>query len=117
MVVGDGSGAGRRALGGRRRAGRGLSRLFRSEEVLVQSLDDVGHVEERVALLADVDEGGLHPREDPGHLPLKEVSDDPAVRFPLDEELGDDAVVQERHLRLLGGAAHDEILGHGRSLP
>ena len=37
-------------------------------------------------------------------LPLIDVADDAAVGFPLDEELGDDAVVQERHLGLLGGA-------------
>jgi len=67
--------------------------------------------------LTDVDEGGLHPGQDPGHLALIEVPDDPAVGFPLDEDLGNDAIVQERDLGLLGGAAHDEVLGQGRSLP
>ena len=98
-------------------AGAARTRLLLREEVLVELLDDVGHVEEGVALLADVHEGGLHPGQDPGHLALIEVPDDPAVGFPLDEDLGNDAVVQERDLRLLGGAAHDEVLGHGRSLP
>ena len=127
VVVRGGGGPAARAVAGRRgflargrarvAGGRRPPRLLGGEEVLVELLDDVGHVEERVALLADVDERGLHPGEDPGHLPLIEVSDDAAVGFPLDEDLGDDSVVQERDLGLLGGAADDEVLGHGRSLP
>jgi hypothetical protein len=102
--------------GGGRRRGR-LPGLLGREEVLVELVDHVGDVEERVALLADVDEGRLHPGKDPGHLALIEVPDDPAVGFPLDEDLGNDAVVQERDFGLLRRAAHDEVLGHGRSLP
>ena len=106
------------ASGARRGRRRGrLPGLLGREEVLVELVDHVGDVEERVAFLADVDEGRLHPGKDPGHLALIEVPDDPAVGFPLDEDLGNDAVVQERDLGLLGGAAHDEVLGHGRSLP
>ena len=98
-------------------AAAGRLHLLGREQVLGQLLEDVGHVQEGVALLADVDEGRLHPGQDPGHLALIEVPDDPAVGFPLDEDLGDDAVVQERDLGLLGGTAHDEVFGHGRSLP
>jgi hypothetical protein len=101
---------------GRGRSGR-LPGLLGGEKVLVELIDDVGDVEERVAFLAEVDEGRLHPGQDPGDLALIEVADDPAVGFPLDEDLGNDAVVQERDLGLLGGTADDEVLGHGRSLP
>ena len=113
-VAGRGPGVG--GGGGGRRRGR-LPGLLGREEVLVELVDHVGDVEERVAFQAEVDEGRLHPGKDPGHLALIEVADDPAVGFPLDEDLGNDAVVQERDLGLLGRAADDEVLGHGRSLP
>src|SRR5918999_1620171 len=50
-------------------------------------VDDFGDVEERVALEADVNEGGLHAGEDFGDPALVDVSDDAPVAFPLDENL------------------------------
>ena len=54
---------------GRARGGAPLPRprlLLGREQVLVELLEHVGHVEERVALEAEVDEGRLHARAAPG---------------------------------------------------
>ncbi len=91
--------------------------LFGGEEVLRQLLEDVGDVQEGVAFLADVDEGRLHPGEDPGHPPLVDVAHDAVVGLALDEDLGHGAILKERDLRLLGSGADDQVSGHGRSLP
>ena len=49
-------------------------------------LADVGDVEEGVLLEADVDERGLHPRQDPRDAPLVDVADDAALLGLLDED-------------------------------
>jgi hypothetical protein len=90
--------------------------LLGGEQVLVQPLEDVGDVQERVTFQADVDEGGLHPRKHAGDAARVDVADAP-VALPLDEDLGQEAVLEERRLRLLRRAADDDLLGHGRSLP
>ena len=99
------------------RAAAGRLNLLGREQVLGQLLEDVGHVQEGVALLADVDEGRLHPGQDPGHPPLVDVPRDAPVGLALDEDLRDDPVLKERDLRLLRGGADDQVSGHGRSLP
>ena len=86
------------------------------EEVLGQLLEDVGDVEEGVALEAEVDEGRLHAGQDPGDPALVDAPRDAAVGLALDEELGDDPVLEEGHLRLVGGGVDDEIPGHGEVL-
>ena len=94
-----------------------VDELFGGEQVLRQLLEDVGDVQEGVSLLADVDEGRLHPREDPGHPPFVDVADDAVMGGALDEDLGDGAVLKEGNLRLLRSGADDQVSGHGRSLP
>jgi len=53
--------------------------------VLIEIGDDIRHVEEAIALEADVDERRLHAGEDFGDPPLVDVTDDAAILFPLDE--------------------------------
>ena len=87
------------------------------QEVLGELLEDVGYVEESVPFEPEVDEGGLHARQDTRDHTLVDVAGDAAVRVTLDEDLGDDPVFEERGFGLLGGAADDQVPGHGRSLP
>ena len=89
-----------------------LLELLGGEEVLGQLLEDVGGVEEGVALEAEVHERRLHPREDPGHAPLVDAAHDAPVRLALEEELGDDPVLEEGDPRLAGVGADDEVSGH-----
>ena len=82
---------------------RAVSISSAGQEVLGQLLEDVGGVEEGVALEAEVHEGRLHPGQHAGDPPLVDAAHDPAVRLALDEELGDDAVLEEGDPRLAGG--------------
>ena len=91
------------------------ARLLGGEEVLGELLEDVGGVEERVALEPEVHEGGLHAGEHPGHAPLVDAAHDAAVRLALEEELGDDAVLEEGDPGLAGVGADDEVSGHSVS--
>jgi hypothetical protein len=57
--------------------------------VLLHVLDDVGDVEERVALETDVDERGLHSGQDFRDAALVDVADDGALALALDPQLDD----------------------------
>jgi hypothetical protein len=93
-------------------------RLFLGrEQVLAPLLENVGYVEKGVALETQGDEGRLHAGNHACDAALVEVADDAAVCLTLDEQLGDDAVLEQRDLCLASGAANDQLLGHGRSLP
>ena len=78
--------------------------------------NQVFDVKERGALLADVDEGGLKPGQHAGHAPEVNASDGAstaALAFSLDEELGDDAVFNQRDAGLTDVDVDDQyILGH-----
>ena len=54
---------------------------------LLEGVDDVGDVEEPVALEADVDEGGLHAGQHLRDPALVDVADDAALPLALDEDL------------------------------
>jgi hypothetical protein len=93
-------------------ARRGGSLLLGRQQVFVEALQRVGHVQERVPFQADADEGRLHPREHPGDEALIDVADDPPVRLSLDEQLGDQAVLEKGDLRLLRSGADEDLLCH-----
>ena len=73
-------------------------------------------MEERGALLPDVDEGGLEAGENTCDLSEVHVADSAGLTaFSFDVELGDDAVFDQRGARLAEITAEDEdILGHWR---
>ncbi len=75
--------------------------------------EDVGDVEERGLLVADVDEGRLHAREHPGHATLVDVADDALVFFTLEVELGDVTVFHQRDAGLAARGVDDEDAAHG----
>jgi hypothetical protein len=76
--------------------------------------DEVFDVEEGGPLLADVDEGRLHARQDAAHLPHVDVAEGAPLAVPLEVELGDDSVFDERDARLTDVDVDDEdVLGHG----
>ena len=117
-------GHGRGAVGGRRR-GRELRavrrrdrdrlrRAARPERVeVVDLLPDVGDVEERVLLEADVHERRLHAGEDARDAPLVDVSDGPALLAALDLDLRDAPVLEDGDARLAVGAETRSSFGTG----
>ncbi len=103
-------------------AGRLLDRLLERHllgglvlEVL-EVLDDVGDVEERVALQPEVDEGRLHAGEDLRHAALVDVADDRAMPRPLDPQLDDLSLVEHGDARLVLGGVDDDLARHAAAI-
>jgi hypothetical protein len=79
---------------------------------------DVADIEERGLLQADVDEGGLHAREDPDDAPLVDVADDPLLALSLEVVLVDRAVLDQRDARLRAARVdHQDIVARHVGLP
>jgi hypothetical protein len=94
-------------------AGLALLVVLGEHRLEVAAAADVSDVEERGLLDADVDERGLHAREDAYDATLVDVADDAAFFFPLDEQLGEDALLDEGHTRLGSvGVDDQEVCGH-----
>ena len=74
--------------------------------------DDLVDVEEAVLLEADLDERGLHPRQDVVDLPEIDVARDRAALGPLEVDLGD-LVVLEHGDPLLADVDRDDQLALG----
>jgi hypothetical protein len=102
-------------LGQRGRLGGGFLLLVaRLEPVeLLGGRDDLGDVEEGVALEADVNEGGLHAGQHLRHPALVDVANDAALAFPLDEDLDDLVVLEDGDPRVVGAGGDDHLLVHG----
>jgi hypothetical protein len=79
----------------------------------VRVVDDVADVEEGGLVQPDVDEGGLHARENPDHAPLVDVADDSLVLLTLEIELGDVSLFDERDACLAAGRVDQEDAAHG----
>ena len=92
--------------------------LATAGEVLVEVVrtDEVLDMEERGALLTDVDEGGLEAGENARDLSQVHVADSAGLAaFSFDVELGDDAVFDQRSARLAEiTAQYEDVLGHRR---
>jgi hypothetical protein len=70
-------------------------------------------VEERCALVADVDEGSLHAGQDAGDLAENDVADGGLLCFALDVELGHHTVLDQRDAGLSQVGVDDyDISGH-----
>jgi len=73
----------------------------------------LGHVEERVLLEADVDEGRLHPGKDALDAALVDVPGNAALTLSLDVELTEKPVFDEGDPGLRSiGVDHQEALAH-----
>jgi hypothetical protein len=75
---------------------------------------DVGHVQERGALEADVDEGRLHPGQHPHHLAEVDVAGQPTRERAFDVQFLHRALQDERDARFLRGDVDEDIFVHGR---
>jgi hypothetical protein len=107
-----------------RRAQRNVERRRRIVRILVaglepleflDSVDDLGDVEKRVTLEADVNERGLHPGEDLGDPPLVDIADDTARFLALDEDLDDLIVLEDGDPRVEVARGDDHLLVHGHN--
>ncbi len=69
-------------------------------------------------LQADVDEGGLHPGQDPDHPALVDVAHDPPAAGALDVDLLQEPVLHDGHPHLLRGDVDQDLSsGHSARIP
>ena len=80
---------------------------------LLDGVDDLGHVQERIALEPDVNERRLHPGQDLRDPALVDVADHAALMLALDEDLDDLVVLEDRDPRLVVAGGDDHLLVHG----
>ena len=78
--------------------------------------DDLVDVEEAVLLEADLDERGLHPRQDVVDRAEVDVPGDRAALGPLEVDLGDAVVLEDGDALLADVDAHEELALRGREL-
>ena len=81
---------------------------------VLEVFDDVGDVEERIALEPEVDEGRLHAGQDLRDAPFVDVADDGAVPRALDPELDDLPFVEHGDARFVFRSVDDDLARHGR---
>jgi len=67
----------------------------------------IGHVEERVPFETEVDEGGLHARENAGDAPLMDAAGEGILVGPLEENLYKDIVLKYGHLGFVAVGRND----------
>ena len=79
---------------------------------LVKVADDVGDVEEAVALEADVDEGRLHAGQHLRDPALVDVADDAPIALALDEDLRQLVVLEDGHTGLVAIGRNDHLFVH-----
>jgi hypothetical protein len=73
-------------------------------------------VQERGTLVTYIDEGSLHPGQNPSYSTQDDVAYGTAVRSAFDLKLGDDAVFNERDARFPKiDVDNDNISSHARS--
>ena len=81
----------------------------------LERVDDVGHVEEAVALETDVDERRLHAGQHLRHPALVDVAGDAALPFPLDEDFSDQVVFENGDDGFVAIRGDDHLLSHSRT--
>ena len=79
-------------------------------------LPDVGDVQERGALEADLDEGALHAGQHARDAAEVDVADQPARARALDVQLLHDALLEHRDARLLRRHVDEDLVAHCGSL-
>src|SRR5207244_10028748 len=78
-------------------------------------IDDVQYVQKAVALEADVNERALHAGQHLRHPALVDIADDAPLPLPLDEDLAEEIVLEDGHLRLVAIRGHNHFLRHSRN--
>ena len=85
---------------------------FRHRAKCFNFIAKVGDMEESGLLQADIDEGRLHPGQDPRYSPFIYIADKAATLVPLQVELGQHRVFQHRYSRLQMGRIYDDFPLH-----
>ncbi len=83
---------------------------------LLHRVDDVGDVEESVALETEVDERALHAGKHFRDPALVDVADDAALALALDENFSGEIVFENGHHGFVAVGGDDHLLGHVREL-
>src|SRR5262249_12645878 len=83
--------------------------------VLLSILEEVGNIEEGVALQTDVDEGRLHPRQNLRHLPFIDVADYALRTMPFDVVLDEFVILEYGEFGFLCSRGNDQLFLHRRS--
>jgi hypothetical protein len=93
-------------------------RLGRQQPLeIVWRTPDVGDVQVRALLEADVDECGLHPGEHPFDTAFIDVAGDPSFALAFDVELAEEPIFNEGYAGLRAvGVDHQEAMRHGHAL-
>ena len=82
---------------------------------LLDRVDDLGDVQERVALETDVNKGGLHAGQHLRDPALVDVADDAPMTLALDEDLDDLILFEDRDTRVVIARGDDHLLVHWNS--
>ena len=82
---------------------------------LFDRIDDVRDVQKAVALEADVNERALHAGQHLRHPAFVDIADDAPLPLPLDEDLAEEIVLEDGHLRLVAIRGHNHFLRHSRN--
>jgi hypothetical protein len=69
-------------------------------------------MQEGGALQTDIDERGLHPRQDTAHATLVDIADQAAARGTLDEDLLEHAIFHQCYARLTGCNVDQYLFTH-----
>src|SRR5262249_9395422 len=85
--------------------------------VLTEVRDEVAGVEEGVLGQADVHERGLHAGQDVGYDALIDVPDDGPMTAALDEELGEDAALEDGDAGLANSGIDHDLACHRSVAP
>ena len=84
--------------------------------VLVVRLEEVGGVQERALLEADVDEGSLDAGKDRFYTTEIDVPHHPSMVGAIDQQLNEPVVLQNGHPRLARGAVDQDLAFHADRL-
>jgi hypothetical protein len=93
-----------------------LDRALGAAVAVLAVLPDVGDVQERRALEADLDEGALHAGQHARDAPEVDVADQTPRAGALDVQLLHDALLEHRDAGFLRGYVDEDFMGHRRGV-
>ena len=77
------------------------------------AVPDISHMQKCRALQADVNEGRLHPRQDPGHLAKIHIADQAALKRAFNMQFLHGPVFHHRHAGFMRRPVNQNIFLHG----